>query len=136
MGALFYANPKRRFSMIRSIPRASTLFLAALAVCGFASFANADKRQSHDAKTRCEDHLRRQLKQTYSHATIEFTQSKEWQPSATQTGLSGEGALTRANDRKLNFEWNCVYDTKTNKVVKASHTKLKFAEPKTPAKKK
>jgi hypothetical protein len=122
--------------MIQSISRTATVFLAALAVCGLASFASADKKQPRDAKTSCEDHLRRQLKQTYSKATIEFTQSKEWEPSAGQTGLSGEGVLTRANERKLDFEWTCIYDTKKNKVMKASHTKLKFAEPATPAKKK
>jgi hypothetical protein len=103
------------------------LFLAPIAAFAFAGTAAAkDKKPAKDVKQICQDRVMKGIKTKHAGAhDIQLTAGREWQQSTTQSGVGGTGSLKAANNSMREFEWTCVYDTTTNKVVSVDFDKPK-----------
>jgi hypothetical protein len=118
--------------MTRSISRTLALLIVALAVGSFAAFAHAQKKEKppKDMLAKCEKHLKDKIHAGHPEAhKIELTKTREWQPSTTQSGIGGTGSMVGAENKPRTFEWTCVYDTKTQKIVDVDHGKFKVEKP-------
>ncbi|MFI5315568.1 MAG: hypothetical protein ACHQ6T_07695 [Myxococcota bacterium] len=104
--------------MNRSINRLAVLALAPLAAFAFASAAPAKDKKPTDPKAACQAAVHSKIKKKHAGAhDIQLTPSREWQPTSTQNGIGGTGTLTAADKKPRNFEWTCVYETKTGKIT-------------------
>jgi hypothetical protein len=104
--------------MAPRITRLASLALVPLAALALAGAAAAKEKAPKDPKQQCQKHVIEKIKVKHGGAhDIQLTQTREWQPSSTQNGVGGTGTLKAANGSGREFEWTCVYETKTGKIV-------------------
>jgi hypothetical protein len=76
------------------------------------------KKAAADPKAECQAHAKKKFKAKYQGAKdIALTQSREWAPTSTTSGIGGTGTATSQNHKKITFEWTCVYDTAKGKIT-------------------
>jgi hypothetical protein len=112
--------------MSSRIARFGVLVLIPVTALALTAAAATKAKPPKDMKQECQEHVTKKIKAAHGGAhDIQLTVSREWQPSTTQSGVGGTGTLKAANNSARDFEWTCVYDVKTSKIVDVTYDKPK-----------